>query len=605
MNNVDESKSFAYGPSETSFLGEPVLRRAITALAASAVVLGGLTFASVPASALETISTNPAVYDPAQDLEITINGFPTMATGNGYIYWLQFQGMTGGAGNTGASTGTLGSQTDCTAQTGVSFTKVSGAGTALPNGQDVVGNTNACEWISPTIFKFSYKGATGLDSTSVVKLTFPSTGAKVIGFTAPVSSQYGVNFTAGSTISTYQLSYVCWGNCPVDSDGSPVSAPPQVTLNIDPNEGECKTTAVTGLQGSWTTAPDAYNCGKPGALFVGYNTERNGSGIPIAPGGNLNLTFDNTLYAIYETPRTAGAPTDVVAVAGRNQITVSWKAPADLGSGEISNYLAQATPSGRVCIASSGSADPLSCTFNLPATNTQYSFKVQALNIAGWGAESGASNAVSPYDVVVLTAERQKAGFFQRLAGWGSTISMNGRAPGLAPGTAVTPQWKAGDGEWVSESRDGVKIGSDNQISWSKKIKRNLNRDPISVRFAVGDVTSEEYALRIGSAVGVPAAPRDVKTSFIEARVPAQRRLQVSWQAPANDGGSPITSYEVSAQLLDNSAPVRCRVNADQPLTCILPIGALDRQKTYTVKVTAINARGKSQPAKANFRRPA
>lgn len=578
--------------------------RAFAAVAASAVVLGGLSVATVPASALETITTNPAVYDPGQDLEITINGFPTMAAGNGYIYWLQFQGMRGGAGNTGASTGALGSQTDCTAQTGVEFTKVSGAGTALPNGQDVVGNTNACEWISPTIFKFSYKGATGLDSTSVVKLTFPSTGAKVIGFTAPVSTQYGVNFTAGSTISTYQLSYVCWGNCPVAPDSSPVSTPPEVTLNIDANDGRCKTTSVTGLQGSWTTAPDEYNCGKPGALFVGYNTARDGSGIAIAPGGNLSLSFDNTIYAIYETPRTAGVPTDVVAIAGKNKITVSWKAPADLGSGAISNYLAQASPSGRVCITSSADADPLSCTFNLPATNTQYSFKVQALNIAGWGTESAASNSVSPYDVVVITAERPKVGLFQRLAGWGSTISMNGRAPGFAPGTVVTPQWKAGNGEWVIESRDGMKVGSDNQISWSKKLKSNLNRDPISVRFAVGDVTSEEYALRIGSKVGVSAAPRDVKTSFVEARVPAQRRLQVSWERPTSDGGFPITSYEVSAQLLDNSAPVRCRVNADQPRTCILPVGALDGRKTYTVKVTAINARGKSQPASAKFRRP-
>ena len=72
-----------------------------------------------------------------------------------------------------------------------------------------------------------------------------------------------------------------------------------------------------------------------------------------------------------------------------------------------------------------------------------------------------------------------------------------------------------------------------------------------------------------------------------------------------HDGGSPITSYEVSAQLFDNSLPVTCRVNADQPLACTLRgnVRALDRQKTYTVKVTATNARGKSKPAKADFRR--
>ena len=568
-----------------------MIRRAFAAVAASAVVLAGLTFGAVPVDAAETITTNPAVYDPAQDLEITINGFPTMVAGNGYIYWLQFQGMTGGAGNTGASTGTLGSQTDCTAQTGVSFTKVSGAGTALPNGQDVVGNTNACEWVSPTIFKFSYKGATGLDGTSVVKLTFPSTGAKIIGFTAPASSQYGVNFTAGSTISTFQLSYVCWGNCPVSSDNSPVSTPPQITLNIDANEGRCATESVRGLQGSWTTAPGADNCSKPGARFIGYNTERNGSGIAIAPGGNLNLTFDNTLYAIYETPRPAAAPTEVVAVAGRNKITVSWKAPADAGTYAITNYLAQATPSGRVCVTRSSDANMLSCTFDLGATNTKYSFKVQALNGAGWGPVSTESAAVSPYNFREVSGSR--ANVLLGLAG--TNVETNGAAPGLA-GLAVTPEYKVGGAaNWTSVA-NAARVNADGKFSWSKRFPASANKKNVTVRFTYGgDAVSDTLVLSRGGQSGSLTAPRNIKIENVI------NRVIVTWDPPKFDGGEKITGYTMCA----NYRGSLCRnVSADGrgvfqdllPGDYTITVAA----KTATRTGPAAEAKGKVRPVQAS-----
>lgn len=582
-----------------------MFRRAFAAVAASVVALGGLTFTAAPvAAAVSDASISPAVWQPNEQAQAVVtfdsssaaNGSSSQAmsveVGWGWVY--QHRNPSTTPDDYAASYDPATDTYTC-ATIGVSF-----ASPGFATAPTTAGNVE-CQVLASSTFAGNPGQMVRLINTGAGGFTFSATNTVTVTFAAgtitapssgPASDTWRIIDVGGGSGVTVRTDVP-------GPDGTVAPEPVVMTLAIESNGGSCSISEITGLQGSWTTAPDYSTCQKPGSMFRGFATNQDGTGTFIYPGGPIFFLTSNRVYAIYDTPQTAGAPTDVVALAGRNQITVSWKAPADTGSSEILNYLAQANPSGRVCITRTTDADMLSCTFNLPATNTKYTFKVQALNNAGWGEFSAESAGVSPFDLFLSTAQRRQSGFFQRLIGWGSTISMNGRAPGYAPGTAVTPQWKAGDGNWVSETRAGVRVGSDNQISWSKKLKRNLNGRPITVRYAIGDVTSEEYALRIGSVVGVPAVPRNVRVNITEAQ-----RLKVSWAAPANNGGSPITSYEVSAQLFANSAPVTCRVNADQPLTCTLraSVRGLDRQKTYAVKVTATNASGKSKPAKTDFR---
>lgn len=445
-------------------------------------------------------------------------------------------------------------------------------------------------------------GSFGIGTFLMIDDTLP-TGTQLIYTPSPGSdNECRTSKTYATAAGMASTSLGGSGSKIAPSTGSSQETPPTLTLTIEPNGGTCSLSEISGVQGTWTEAPNNTACRKTGSQFIGFATSQDGTGTFISPGGPIYFLTSNRIYAIYATPRAPGAPTDVVAVAGRNQVTVSWKAPADPGSSSISNYLAQASPSGRSCVTRLTDADMLTCTIELPATNTKYTFTVQALNSAGWGENSSASAAVSPFDLVLLKAERPRSNFFQRLFGWGSTISMSGRAPGYAPGTSVTPEWKAGNGNWVTERRAGVKVGSNSQISWSKKIKKNLNGDPITVRFVIGAVASDEGTLRIGSTVGLPAAPRNVKVSYGDARTQVNRNVKVSWQAPSNDGGSPITSYQVTLQVRQGSLPVTCKVPANKPLTCTLNTGVLERKKKYTVYVTATSARGQSKPAKAEFR---
>lgn len=579
-----------------------MLRRLFAALASVAVVLAGLTFTAGPASAAATNAT------------ISVSQWPVGSTSPVTLTWTNattaVDGLmvrspwpwgasypTGGSfpsspdTDTGITPGTL---TVTCPTIGATFTISAGTMTG----------TMKCSYFNQAnnSFKGFWLQADGgtltVNAGATVTVTIPS-GVVSAPLTAQTDTwlvgRWGSSGADANNISHYtNMAQVSTTAVAVDSAGNPL---PLITLDIDGNGGTCSVSRVSGYQGTWALAPGGDACQKAGGVFVGFNTSADGSGLSIAPGGNLHLTNDNRLYAIYTQPRTASAPSNVVAVAGRNQVTVSWKAPADPGTGSISNYLVTANPSRKVCITSAASANPLSCTFELPATNTQYTFTAQALNPAGWGELSTASNAVSPFNVILDTATRTQDKVLLVFKG-GSTVSVSGRGPGLAPGTVITPQVKIGSGDWVSETRDLPKVAADRSLSWSKKLAKSLNDTPVQVRLTLGDVATDSASLKIGSRFGVPDAPRNVK-------VTAERGgIRLSWEAPENDGGSPITSYVARAN--GNGLTPSCRVVAGNPLSCVVLLNTsrVASGTTISLTVTALSARGEGAAAKTSIRGP-
>ncbi len=376
--------------------------------------------------------------------------------------------------------------------------------------------------------------------------------------------------------------------------GSNPSAP-VVTINIDGNGGRCTTPAVTGVQGTWTTAPASRDCTRAGFTFTGFNTAANGSGIAIAPGGNLNLTTDNTLYAQYSQPRLANAPSNVVATPGLKKVTVTWKAPSDPGTGPINGYLVKASPGTSSCVTNLASANMLECTYTNLAPGTNYTFSVQALNQAGWGAFSAASNVASPYDLKLDSVSRPevKLLFINR----GSRLEATGRTPGLAAGTVLTPVMQIGtDGAFVPLTKDTTKVNGDSAFSWSRKLDRKDNGKPVSVYFTYANAKTSTLTAKLGATVGLASAPRDVKVTS------GTSGFTVSWKPPARDGGSPISEYVMTSDLRAptwaQSKFVSCTVKAPAT-TCTMPgsVTVFDPNKTYTFSVVAKTERGTSPQA--------
>jgi hypothetical protein len=102
--------------------------------------------------------------------------------------------------------------------------------------------------------------------------------------------------------------------------------------------------------------------------------------------------------------------------------------------------------------------------------------------------------------------------------------------------------------------------------------------------------TSDHDPLLIGLTLATaPAVPTGVSA------VPGWGAATVRWSAPASDGGSPITAYEVSV-LSGGNVVQTANVGPDARSHTF---GSLTIGTTYTLAVRAVNARGSSPAASA------
>lgn len=118
-----------------------------------------------------------------------------------------------------------------------------------------------------------------------------------------------------------------------------------------------------------------------------------------------------------------------------------------------------------------------------------------------------------------------------------------------------------------------------------------VNGTPYLVRVVALNANGEGASGSAAAAVtpvGAPAAPTAITVQR------AADSATVSWAAPANDGGSPITGYTVIAQ----PGGASCTVSGNPPPTsCTL--SGLNPNLQYTFSVTASNAAGTGDPGTA------
>ena len=120
-----------------------------------------------------------------------------------------------------------------------------------------------------------------------------------------------------------------------------------------------------------------------------------GGGMQVSEGSSDFLKFSEYVNLLSTEAAseigTPGAPTNVSAVAGDGNATISFSPPADNGGGEISLYTARSNPGMLQGICS---ASP--CRIDGLTNGTAYTFTVAATNEAGEGVESSSSNSVTP-----------------------------------------------------------------------------------------------------------------------------------------------------------------------------------------------------------------
>ncbi len=287
-------------------------------------------------------------------------------------------------------------------------------------------------------------------------------------------------------------------------------------------------------------------------------------------------------------PAAPNVPTGVTASAGDGQATVSWIAPKGqpITSYTVHNSFASNGIAAPDVIVS---AQPGSTVVSTTATITgltdgvSYQFEVLATNAQGSSAFSTPSNTVTPQAVTVPGAPTgvvASAGNASATVAWTAPANNGGSAISSYTVTAFTGGAAAGIAVTVAGSSTGAVVsGLTNGTAYTFSVHATN---------AIGNGPESAQSLPVTPAVPaatVPGAPTGVVANAGNASA------SVAWIAPANNGGSAITSYTVTA--LVGGAPTAITVTVPGTSTGA-NVSGLTNGTTYTFTVHATNSVGNS-----------
>ncbi|MBB5048945.1 hypothetical protein HNR60_003716 [Rhodopseudomonas rhenobacensis] len=412
--------------------------------------------------------------------------------------------------------------------------------------------------------------ATAGDAQATVTFTPPSSvgGSPITSYT--VTSSPG-SITATGPASPITVTGLTNGTAytfTVTATNSNATGPASAASNsVTPKAAQTITFAQPGAQ-NFGTSP-TLSASATSSLPVtftssttGVCTISTGGTLTFVTAGTCTINADQAGDASYQAAPTVtrslavnavvpGAPTIGTATAGDAQATVTFTAPASNGGSAITDYTVTSSPGG---FTGSGGASPITVT---GLTNgIAYTFTVIATNSAGTGADSAASNSVTPKAAQTITfappgaqtfgtsptlsasATSSLAVTFSSTTTGVCTVTPSGTLTFVTAGTCTINADQAGDGTYLAAPT-------------------------VSQSFAVNAIA--------------PGAPT------IGTATPGDAQATVTFTAPASNGGSAITGYTVTSSPGGFTGS-----GGASPIT----VTGLTNGIAYTFTVTATNSAG-------------
>jgi len=408
---------------------------------------------------------------------------------------------------------------------------------------------------------------TSMDGLHTCTATYPNTSCVMTGLTNGTS----YTFTAVAQNSI--------GNSPGATSNSAVpaglpTAPTSVTA-VSGDKSATITFSGAGTNGSAITgyiikvAPtgDTFTVTSSPAVITGL-TNGGSYTFTVAAVNAIGSSSFSTASGSATPASAPAAPTSLAVVAGDTSTVISWTPPTDDGGSPITSYLITAS-NGMTCTAI---APATSCKITGLTNGTSYTFTAKAINNIGTGVASATSAAAIPAGLPTPPTSLSAT-----IGDGQATISFSGAG---ANGSAITNYT-------VIAQPGGITISS--------------SSSPITV---LGLTNGTQYTFRViatngvgssdsstATAVATPAKVPDAPTS--PTALAGNRSAQVSWTAPADNGGSAITGYTVTA----SPGGATCTA-ASTATSCF--VNGLTNGATYSFTVVANNAAGSSIPSSSS-----
>ena len=285
-----------------------------------------------------------------------------------------------------------------------------------------------------------------------------------------------------------------------------------------------------------------------------------------------------------------GAPTSLTATAsGTTTIDLTWTAPADDGGSVITGYKIEVSPNGSTGwtdrVANTGTTTTYSHT-GLSAGTTRH-YRVSAINANGTGAASNVDDATT--DDAATTVPGAPTSLTATASGT-TTIDLTWTAPADDGGSAITG-YKIevspnGTSSWTNRVADTGTTTTYSHTGLSAGTTRYYRVSVIN-SVGTGAASNVDNATTDDAATTVPGAP-----TSLTATASGTTTINLSWTAPADDGGSAITGYRIEVSPNGTSSWTNRVANTGTTTTTTYAHTGLSAGTTRYYRVSAINANG-------------
>ena len=483
-------------------------------------------------------------------------------------------------------------------------------------------------------------GVTGLSATPSgqnqidLSWTAPSdnAGAAVTGYRIQVSPDGTGNWTnlvdnTESTATTYSHTGLQSGTTyyyrvfAINSRGVSISSSntAHATASATATEPGAPTNLTATASGrnfinlSWTAPAN-----NGGAAITGYRIERSSDGQP--PWSPFNIPADDTghrdqvlagttYYYRVAATNSAGtgppsnvahatteasapaAPTNLTATAsGPTRIVLSWTAPNDNGGVPITGYKIESSADGNdwgenPLVEDTGNDKTTYTDPGLTAGTTRH-YRVSAINRIGTGAPSNKASATTQ-----AISAPDAPGNLTATASGQTRIDLSWTAPSNNGGAAITGYRievsPNGTGNWTSLAGGNTNSTATTypHTGLSPGTTRHYQVRAINSEGA-GAHSNVAHATTDAATVTAPEAPAN-----LTATASGPTRIDLSWTAPSNNGGSSITGYRIQVSPSGTGNWTNLAGNTRNTNTTHAHTG-LSPGTTHHYRVRAINSVG-------------
>src|SRR5213595_937564 len=295
-------------------------------------------------------------------------------------------------------------------------------------------------------------------------------------------------------------------------------------------------------------------------------------------------------------PSPPSAPQNLAATGGNAQVTLTWQAPASNGGSPITNYKIYrgTTSGGETLVATIG--NQLSYSDGGVTNGVTYYYQVSALNNVGEGPRSNEASATP-------TAPATPPGAPQGLGATAgdATVTLTWSAPNSNGGSPIT-NYRIYRG--TSSNGETLKATIGNVLTYTDTTVTNgvTYYYQVSAVNAAGEGPRSNEASATPSAPPPPSTPPSAPTNLVSTVGNAQ--VGLTWQAPASNGGSPITNYKIYRGTTSGGETLVATIGNQLSYSD----GGLTNGVTYYYQVSAVNNVGegpKSNEASATPTAPA